>query len=152
MEGSVLSFLKAEWKVSDTDSVHWASAEPLVSEYYTWKPQTCFKCSSMCSEEVVVLFEANKNPRLPPWLLVGRDILEMLPHSYVLHTKSPKWLEILYIWLYITFSSCSLKYLIPIASHKFSSSMLFFFSYFISIYLSPHKIFQDFWFLSSCLW
>ena len=112
---------------------------------------SCFKCSSMCSEEVVVLFEANKNPRLPPWLLVGRDILEMLPHSYVLHTKSPKWLEILYIWLYITFSSCSLKYLKPIASHKFSSSMLVFFSYFISIYLSPHKIFQDFWFLSSCL-
>jgi hypothetical protein len=24
MEGSVLNFLKAEWKVSDTDSVHWA--------------------------------------------------------------------------------------------------------------------------------
>jgi hypothetical protein len=30
MEGSVLSFLKAEWKVSDTGSAHWASrAEPL---------------------------------------------------------------------------------------------------------------------------
>jgi hypothetical protein len=26
MEGSVLSFLKAEWKVSDTDSGHWASS------------------------------------------------------------------------------------------------------------------------------
>jgi hypothetical protein len=26
MEGSVLSFLKAEWKVSDTDSAHWASS------------------------------------------------------------------------------------------------------------------------------
>ena len=26
MEGSVLSFLKAEWKVSDTGSVHWASS------------------------------------------------------------------------------------------------------------------------------
>jgi hypothetical protein len=25
-EGSVLSFLKAEWKVSDTDSTHWASS------------------------------------------------------------------------------------------------------------------------------
>jgi hypothetical protein len=25
MEGSVLSFLKAEWKVSDTGSAHWAS-------------------------------------------------------------------------------------------------------------------------------
>jgi hypothetical protein len=24
MEGSVLSFLKAEWKVSDTGSAHWA--------------------------------------------------------------------------------------------------------------------------------
>jgi hypothetical protein len=26
MEGSVLSFLKAEWKVSDTGSTHWASS------------------------------------------------------------------------------------------------------------------------------
>jgi hypothetical protein len=26
MEGSVLSFLNAEWKVSDTDSAHWASS------------------------------------------------------------------------------------------------------------------------------
>jgi hypothetical protein len=26
IEGSVLSFLKAEWKVSDTGSVHWASS------------------------------------------------------------------------------------------------------------------------------
>jgi hypothetical protein len=25
MEGSVLSFLKAKWKVSDTGSAHWAS-------------------------------------------------------------------------------------------------------------------------------
>jgi hypothetical protein len=26
MEGSVLSFLKVEWKVSDTGSAHWASS------------------------------------------------------------------------------------------------------------------------------
>jgi hypothetical protein len=26
MDGSVLNFLKAEWKVSDTDSAHWASS------------------------------------------------------------------------------------------------------------------------------
>jgi hypothetical protein len=26
MEGFVLSFLKAEWKVSDTGSAHWASS------------------------------------------------------------------------------------------------------------------------------
>jgi hypothetical protein len=26
MEGSVLNFLKAEWKVSYTDSAHWASS------------------------------------------------------------------------------------------------------------------------------
>jgi hypothetical protein len=29
MEGSVLSFLKAEWKVSDTGSAHWASSSVL---------------------------------------------------------------------------------------------------------------------------
>ena len=31
MEGSVLSFLKAEWKVSDTGSAHWASSIDLVT-------------------------------------------------------------------------------------------------------------------------
>ena len=31
MEGSVLSFLKAEWKVSDTGSAHWASSLFVVS-------------------------------------------------------------------------------------------------------------------------
>jgi hypothetical protein len=31
MEGSVLSFLKAEWKVSDTGSAHWASSFVLFS-------------------------------------------------------------------------------------------------------------------------
>jgi hypothetical protein len=31
MEGSVLSFLKAEWKVSDTGSAHWASSFNLSS-------------------------------------------------------------------------------------------------------------------------
>jgi hypothetical protein len=31
MEGSVLIFFKAEWKVSDTGSAHWASSS------YAWK-------------------------------------------------------------------------------------------------------------------
>jgi len=33
MEGSVLSFLKAEWKVSDTGSAHWASSLYVVFVY-----------------------------------------------------------------------------------------------------------------------
>jgi hypothetical protein len=32
MEGSVLNFLKAEWKVSDTGSAYWASSYVLVSQ------------------------------------------------------------------------------------------------------------------------
>ena len=41
MEGSVLSFLKAEWKVSDTGSAHWASSSycffrSLVSSGFTF--------------------------------------------------------------------------------------------------------------------
>ena len=32
MEGSVLSFLKAEWKVSDTGSAHWASSLNIVNK------------------------------------------------------------------------------------------------------------------------
>jgi hypothetical protein len=35
MEGSVLSFLKAEWKVSDTGSAHWASSCNLQSQVRT---------------------------------------------------------------------------------------------------------------------
>jgi hypothetical protein len=32
MEGSVLSFLKSEWKVNDTGAAHWASSfTPLAS-------------------------------------------------------------------------------------------------------------------------
>jgi hypothetical protein len=34
MEGSVLSFLKAEWKVSDTDSAHWASSLKKIDASY----------------------------------------------------------------------------------------------------------------------
>ena len=35
MEGSVLTFLKAEWKVSDTGSAHWASSVKNVGK--TWE-------------------------------------------------------------------------------------------------------------------
>jgi hypothetical protein len=38
MEGSVLSFLKAEWKVSDTGSAHWASS---------WSLNVTFPCLSI---------------------------------------------------------------------------------------------------------
>jgi hypothetical protein len=38
MEGSVLNFLKAEWKVSDTGSAHWASS--LIS-YKSWQLIKC---------------------------------------------------------------------------------------------------------------
>ena len=37
MEGSVLSFLKAEWKVSDTGSAHWASSSFLNKKLDIWK-------------------------------------------------------------------------------------------------------------------
>jgi hypothetical protein len=32
--GSVLSFLKAEWKVSDTGSAHWASSYATFAKYF----------------------------------------------------------------------------------------------------------------------
>jgi hypothetical protein len=35
MEGSVLNFLKAEWKVSDTGSAHWASSLSIDEKF--WK-------------------------------------------------------------------------------------------------------------------
>ena len=34
MEGSVLSLLKAEWKVSDTGSAHWASSYIILVIYF----------------------------------------------------------------------------------------------------------------------
>ena len=39
MEGSVLSFLKAEWKESDTGSAHWASSFSYIkvrTSYIQW--------------------------------------------------------------------------------------------------------------------
>ena len=38
MEGSVLSFLKAEWKVSDTGSAHWASSYNFFPPSYAIRP------------------------------------------------------------------------------------------------------------------
>jgi hypothetical protein len=38
MEGSVLSFLKAEWKMSDTGSAHWASSCLYLLTLYTVLP------------------------------------------------------------------------------------------------------------------
>jgi hypothetical protein len=35
MEGSVISFLKAESKVSDTDLAHWASGSYFLCKMYT---------------------------------------------------------------------------------------------------------------------
>ena len=50
MEGSVLSFLKAEWKMSDTGSAHWASSfifniESKTRIYFTskWSSVCCYK-------------------------------------------------------------------------------------------------------------
>ena len=40
MEGSVLSFLKAEWKVSDTVSAHWASSFMFIK--LRWEMIVCF--------------------------------------------------------------------------------------------------------------
>jgi hypothetical protein len=39
MEGSVLSFLKVEWKVSDTGSAHWTSSyeDPLMTLSAVWR-------------------------------------------------------------------------------------------------------------------
>jgi hypothetical protein len=34
MEGSVLNFLKAEWKVNDTGSAHWASSFRYALRYW----------------------------------------------------------------------------------------------------------------------
>ena len=39
MEGSVLSFLKVEWKVNDTDSAHWASSSVRSGIKRVWKHQ-----------------------------------------------------------------------------------------------------------------
>ena len=40
MGGSVLSFLKAEWKVSDTGSAHWASS--FIAEMMALLEDYCF--------------------------------------------------------------------------------------------------------------
>jgi hypothetical protein len=71
MEGSVLSFLKAEWKVSNTGSAHWASSCLKVQCYHIlWKWDHCdlVRCTSL------ILFQEC-----------------MLQNVAVLHTKT-RWL------------------------------------------------------------
>jgi hypothetical protein len=41
MEGSVLNFLKAEWKVSNTGSAHWASSLFAVFNVVIWNSVVC---------------------------------------------------------------------------------------------------------------
>jgi hypothetical protein len=43
MEGSMLSFLKAEWKASDTGSAHWASSL-LLFVHFNQKNKSLLKC------------------------------------------------------------------------------------------------------------
>ena len=47
MEGSVLSFLKAEWKMSDTGSAHWAySLNKLMVKFFMLKWSQSMLCWS----------------------------------------------------------------------------------------------------------
>ena len=47
MEGSVLSFLKAEWKVSDTSSAHWASSFFLSNQNFDWSQMEIKYCTNV---------------------------------------------------------------------------------------------------------
>jgi hypothetical protein len=55
MEGSALSFLKAEWKVSNTGSAHWASSffyhhQKVIDHVHANHPFCCYYCDTTCTE------------------------------------------------------------------------------------------------------
>jgi hypothetical protein len=55
MEGSVLGFLKAEWKVSDTGSVHWSSS----FDYFIIESGQCsnFLNSKHCIHLIYIIYK-----------------------------------------------------------------------------------------------
>ena len=75
MEGSVLSFLKAEWKVSDTGSVHWAS-----SFIWTYR-KALFNVANDLSKEEVYKLIAIAEIQLPNIVPAIRKLEKMEAHS-----------------------------------------------------------------------
>jgi hypothetical protein len=68
MEGSVLSFLKAEWKVSDTGSSHWASScyhhQKVIDHVHANHPFCCYYCNTTCTEFDNIIKHSVKNHSL----------------------------------------------------------------------------------------
>ena len=64
MEGSVLSFLKAEWKVSNTGSVHWASSSWQTGHLITFLQIPRYSAPSVyCQNSRLSWFPPLKIPR-----------------------------------------------------------------------------------------
>jgi hypothetical protein len=82
MEGSVLSFLKAEWKVSDTGSAHWASS--LVDFFMS---MFFFKCQWFRSVEGFQYF-------------LSLPVLHYL-HAVLCSYEKIQWQHWYFYWIYI---------------------------------------------------
>ena len=77
MEGSVLSFLKAEWKVNDTGSAHWSST--LNSEHLSVMIDLLFSCILFSS--VKIYYYINfiwKTVSLMQWLVWSPRLQEIM--------------------------------------------------------------------------
>lgn len=75
--------------------------------------QICQKCSSWCSEEVLLLFWVIQIPRLPSWSLIRLDIF------YFLSRKSE-------FWLYRNVLLRIFKYNVVMSTNKCKSNVMLF--------------------------
>ena len=80
MEDSVFSFLKAEWKVSDTGSAHWASSLNKYSYKKVYQDMTSNRVHGMGFEHYATYITSPRNENLN--LLVRIKFLNLFLYSF----------------------------------------------------------------------
>ena len=90
MEDSVLSFLKAEWKVSNTGSAHWAASVRNNKNDWT---QTAYEWSLNGFLQSLMFFMLIRNPRWPPmqnvvFSSVDYNTRKMIKHFFFLNIQT----------------------------------------------------------------
>jgi hypothetical protein len=88
MEGCVLSFLKVEWKVSDTGSAHWASSLYLQAALHVNQYNSIFLClqAALRVNQYNVALRLLRKITDRPQLQILNDQQQNLFHVLALHT------------------------------------------------------------------
>ena len=101
MEGSVLSFLKAEWKVSDTGSAHWASSFAMLGDsdliFGIW----------VYNDELQIKFTFRSGPMIFGRIMACRvwNLAKYLVVATLFHYDLRYWLDFWYECIIISYRS-----------------------------------------------